>query len=292
MSPSKPLRGIKILDLSRLLPGPFCSHLLSEWGASVTVIEPPNEKEVLHFPSVHQRKKRKILNLKESKDILKFKALVKKSQVILEGFRPGVLDRLGIGFQTLRKINPKIILCSLTGYGQKGGDHAGHDLNFLSLSGMLSALAAGKTPSIPGIPLADLLGGTAAASEILAALTVPPSRRKALHLDVSIDEATRRFLLPISGGVQESLKPVFSGGLARYFLYETQEGAQLAVAPLEEKFWIKFTQKMKIPGEVLSRGEGETLRWLKERFRTKTQEEWMKILNDPDLCVTPVVPFQ
>jgi alpha-methylacyl-CoA racemase len=286
--PFKPLKGVRILDLSRLLPGPFCSHLLFEFGAQVTVIDHPREVEVLSFPAVQKGKKRLKLDLKTSKGLIKFKELAKKSDVILEGFRPGVLDRLGIGFKILRKINPKIILCSLTGYGQNGGNRAGHDLNYLSISGMLSALVPDQKLFIPGIPMADLIGGMAAALKMMAALTVPLKSRKALHLDVSICDSIKDFLIPLDEKAKAAMRPLL-GSLARYHLYETQDKKWLAVAPLEEKFWIKFILKMKIPSQILQEGEATTISWLKEQFKKKDQKTWLEFLDDPDLCVTPVL---
>jgi len=229
------------------------------------------------------------LNLKEAKDVLKFKKLVKVSNVILEGFRPGVLERLGLGFSTLRKINSKIILCSLSGYGKKGGEVAGHDLNYLSLSGMLSALAAGRAPQVPGVPIADLVAGLTAAFQITAALAVPQKKRKAVHLDLSIEESVKKFLVPLSQDVLQKLQPIFSGGFARYHLYRTRDEKWLAVAPLEEKFWQKLCRELEIPPSILGSGETSTVTWLEERFLERSQEEWIQILKDPDLCVTPVL---
>jgi len=284
-----PLQGVKILDLSRLLPGPFCTYLLNQLGAGVTCIYSPALPEVLSFPALRRGKKKLPFNLKNSRDLLKFKGLVKKSDVIVEGFRPGVMDRLGMGFSLLKKINPRIILCSLSGYGHKGGEVAGHDLNYLSLSGVLSVLAAGRDPMIPGIPLADLVAGMSSALKIAAALTVPKSKRKALHLDLSIHNAIRDFLTPLTPDVLKIVQPIFTGGLARYHLYQTRDQQWLAVAPLEEKFWRKFAQVMEIPSSILKEGEGDTVAWLESKFRGKTRKEWLRILSDPELCVTPVI---
>src|SRR5262245_19712434 len=193
----QPLRDVRVLDFSRLLPGPYCSYLLSQMGAHVTVIEHPTEPEVLSFPAVQRGKDRLKIDLKTPFGLKKIKNLVKKSEVVLEGFRPGVMERLGLGFQKLRGLQPKVVFCSLSGYGQKETRKAGHDLNYLSLSGMISTLAAGRTLRIPGVPLADLVGGMKAALSILGALAVPLKSRKAVHLDVSICDATGEFLVPL-----------------------------------------------------------------------------------------------
>src|SRR5262245_59104812 len=266
----KPLKNIRVLDFTRLLPGPFCSYLLAGSGARVTVVEHPTEREVLSFPPVKALKKFLKLDLKSGKGLQKAKALVKRADVLMEGFRRGVLERLGLGFREARKIQPHIVYCSLTGYGQAGGAKAGHDLNYLSVSGLLSALAAGRELRIPGVPLADLVGGFSAAFQIAAALSVP--KRRAVHLDVSICQAAEGFLVPLDGEVQKAIGPVFNGSLARYQLYSTGDGKHLAVAPLEEKFWKSFVEKMKIPSEVLTQGEARVAEWLKARFKEKSRD--------------------
>src|SRR4029434_3087283 len=229
--PFKPLKNIRVLDFTRLLPGPFCSYLLAQSGAQVTVVEHPTEKEVLSFPAVKAFKKYVKLDLKSKAGLAQAKKLAAKADVLMEGFRPGVLQRLGLGFQEARKLQPKIVYCSLSGYGQGDGQRAGHDLNYSSVSGLLSALAAGREPQIPGVPLADLIGGGEAAYQIAAALNPPKKNRSAVHLDISICQAVQRFLVPLSGEVGRAIRPVFNGSLARYQLYATGDGGHLAVAP-------------------------------------------------------------
>ncbi len=286
----KPLRGIKVLDLSRLLPGPFCSYLLQQMGAEVTVIVPPESlEEVLVFSAIQKNKKKIRLNLKNEKDYKKFLQSVKKSDVVLEGFRPGVLKRLEADLHSLKKINQKIILCSLTGYGQKEKEKAGHDLNYLSVSGFLTALVGKEIPLIPGIPLADLCAGIYAAFQIVAALTIPKKSRKSVWIDVSMVEALKLFLTPLKDGMDQKLSSVCSGGLARYHLYETLDHQWVAVAPLEEKFWKQFIDEMKVPPQILQEGEEQIIEWLEKKFKQKKQKEWLSLFHHPDLCVTPVV---
>ena len=154
---------------------------------------------------------------------------------------------------------------------------------------MISALAAGRPPQVPGVPIADLVAGLTAAFQIAAALAVPQKKRKALHLDLSIRGALEKFLVPMTKDVIKKLQPIFSGGLARYRLYRTRDEKWLAVAPLEEKFWQKLCRQMKIPSSILVSGEAATVRWLENRFLECSQEEWLRLLKDPDLCVTPVL---
>lgn len=277
------------MDFSRLLPGPFSAYLLGSLGARVTVVDPPDRPEVLSFPVLRKGKKRIFIDLKSEEGRRKVLQKVKDVDVVIEGFRPGVMARLKMGFKELRKINPRVIFCSLSGYGQKEKDRAGHDLNYLSESGFLKALFPVGLPQVPGIPLADLIGGMTAALRILAYLARPTKQRKAVHLDISITEAVQTFLIPLDAGVREIIRPIFSGGLARYQIYETKEGGPLAVAPLEEKFWRKLAAAMAIPPAVLQTGERETVAWLREEFKKKSCEEWLRRLSDPDLCVTPVL---
>ncbi len=282
-----PLRGVKILDLSRLLPGPFCTYLLAELGAKRTGILPPNDQEVLSFPILHQNKKRIVLDLKTPQGLAKIKKLIKTHDILVEGFRPGVLARLGLSFSVLKKLNPRLILCSLSGYGQKEARRAGHDLNYLAESGLLAALFPFSALQIPGIPFADLIGGMSATFKILAALTIPAQKRKAVWIDLSICDSLKPFLYPFDSKIQKIVSPIFQGAWPRYRLYSTKDSQFLAVACLEEKFWNKFVQKMQIPSALLE-SNSNTVSWLEAQFVQKNQKEWLEFLNDPDLCVSGV----
>jgi len=283
----RPLRGVKILDLSRLLPGPFCTYLLAELGAKRTAVIPPSDQEVLSFPLLHQNKRKITLDLKTPQGLAKIKKLIKAHDVLVEGFRPGVLARLGLSFTVLKKMNPRLILCSLSGYGQKESERAGHDLNYLAESGFLAALFPFSAPQIPGIPFADLVGGMSAALKILAALTIPAQKRKALWIDLSICDSLKPFLYPFDSKIQKTVSPIFQGAWPRYHLYSTKDSKFLAVACLEEKFWNQFAQKMQIPSHLLG-SYSQTLAWLEQEFLQKNQKEWLGFLSDPDLCVSGV----
>lgn len=281
------LRGLKVLDFSRLLPGPFCSYLLMEMGAQVTVIHAPKDQEVLTFPALRKNKKFIPLDLKSIENRKKVIKLIRAADVLLEGFRPAVMKRLSLDFATCRKINNKIIYASLTGYGQKGCDRAGHDLNYLASSGVLKALSPiGTVPQIPGLPLADLVGGLGAALQILAHLSIPKKSRKAQFLDISMTEMVKRLLIPIDDKAHKAILPVLNGHLARYQIYQTADSKALAVAPLEEKFWQKFVTSMQIPSKILQAGETHIIQWLKDAFLSHPHQYWLHKLADPDLCVT------
>lgn len=285
---AKALQGIKILDFSRLLPGPFCSYLLAQMGAEVTVLQAPLDQEVLTFPALRKGKKYLQVDLKTSKGLKLAQKLLKDADVVLEGFRPGVMKRLKLDFKEAKKLHKGIIYASLSGYGQKGGDRAGHDLNYLAESGVLGALASQGRPFIPGIPLADLMGAYGAACQILAHLAVPKKKRKATYLDIAMTEAVAQLLTPLDAQVQKSIQPIFQGKLARYALYECADQQYLAVAPLEEKFWLKFSDQMKVPKELTEKGEEAVKEWLHLEFKKQKLQHWLYKLDDPDLCVSAV----
>jgi crotonobetainyl-CoA:carnitine CoA-transferase CaiB-like acyl-CoA transferase len=210
-----PLTGMKVLDLSRLLPGPYCSLMLGDLGADVLKIEDPKlgdymrwwgarvDKQGVSFLMVNRNKKSMKLNLKTDwgKDI--FLRLVRQHDVVLEGFRPGVMERLGLGYETLKKENPGLIYCAITGYGHTGPyrDRAGHDLNYLSLAGVLGTIGPkGGPPVIPGVQIADIGGGAMlAALGILAAYIARQETGKGQFIDVSMLDGSFAWL-PVPAG--------------------------------------------------------------------------------------------
>ncbi|MBL7686030.1 MAG: CoA transferase [Deltaproteobacteria bacterium] len=282
----KPLQGVRVLDLSKLLPGPFCSHYLAELGAEVVVVVPPFDHEVIHFPELQKGKKKIVLDLKKKSDQDQLKKLIKKVDVLLEGFRPGVMKRLKIDFLTLQKINPHLIFCSLTGYGQKAKDRAGHDLNYLAMTGFLRLLFGKQKSMIPGIPLADLIGGMNAALSIVSQLYIPLKKRKAIHLDIAITDSVQKWMLPMSLEVQEICRPLFEGQVARYQIYETKDHRFLAVAPLEEKFWKKLLKMLEVPEKVIIKGEKSLIQFFKQKISQKNAKELNFLVEDPELCIS------
>ncbi|MBW2489831.1 MAG: CoA transferase, partial [Deltaproteobacteria bacterium] len=193
------LSGILVMDLSRLLPGPFCSMILADHGARVISVEDKRFlSDDLFISEVNRNKEHMSLNLKtqEGKEI--FFRLVKKADILLEGFRPGVVHRLGIDYDTVRSINPKIIYCSITGYGQSGSyrNRAGHDVNFLGYSGILDLMGEpDRPPSIPGVQIGDIAGGGMnAAIGILLALWTRERTGKGQHIDISMTDTMVSFL--------------------------------------------------------------------------------------------------
>ncbi|HEX5036805.1 MAG TPA: CaiB/BaiF CoA-transferase family protein [bacterium] len=286
----KPLKGVTVLDLSRLLPGGYASLLLVELGARVIKVEQPGVgdyyRAVPGSPAllgdqvsvINQGKESLGLDLKSADGRAVFEKLLRKADVVLESFRPGVLAKLGLGYARLKKIRPSIVLCSVTGFGQKGSKAhlAGHDLNFLGLSG-LAARIRGRSgaPRIPDFQIADLAAGYEAALQIAAALAGRGKTRKGVHLDVTMDGAASSMSRLYAGPTP------LSGDLARYGIYETADGGLMTLGALEPKFWSKFCRLVGAP-ESASREELERI------FRSKPSAEWTGLGEREDICLFPV----
>ncbi len=275
-----------------MLPGGYASLLLAELGARVIKVEEPGVgdyyRAVPHAPTllgnqvgiINQGKESLGLNLKAPRGREIFLRLVRKADVVLESFRPGVLTRLGLGFARLKKVRPNIIVCSITGFGQKASraSLAGHDLNFLGLSGLLQRIRDGRgRPVIPDFQIADLAAGYEAAMRIAAALAGRFKAKRAFHIDVSMEAAA----LSLSR-LYSSPTPL-TGELPRYGLYETSDNGWVTLAALEPKFWSKFCLLIGKP-ESISREELEMV------FRSRTQEEWRQLGLKEDLCLFPAEP--
>jgi len=313
----RPLEGIKILDLTRLLPGPYGTMLLGDLGAEVIKIEEPergdyarwNPPQINRVGSRHlllnRNKKSLTLNLKapEGKAVLR-RMVEQGADVLIEQFRPGVMERLGVGYKDLEKVNPRIIYCSLTGYGQDGPyrDLAGHDLNYIGIAGVLGLTGQkGGSPVIPGIQIADLIGGGLyAVIGILSALMARQKTGRGQYVDISMLDGVVS-LLPDSaalyfaeGKAPRAGERRLGGGLPQYQVYQTQDGKYLAVGALEEKFWANLSRLIgrpewaeKIPRELEPRCE-EIQKEMARLFKTKTQKEWLDLLMHEDTCVTAV----
>ncbi|MFH1130238.1 MAG: CaiB/BaiF CoA-transferase family protein [Pseudomonadota bacterium] len=305
-----PLKGIRVLDLSRLLPGPFCTLILSDLGADVVKVEDPNTGDYLRlippggaFYALNRGKRSLALNLKKKEGRDVFLRLLPSFDVLVESFRPGVLDRLGLGYAELSSVHPNLILCSITGYGQDGPlkERAGHDIHYLALSGVL---AAGGHPSgepvLPGVQMADLAGGGLwAAIRILAAL----HNKKGTHLDVSMTEGTMSFLLPWLGDFAFSGEPLrrgqnmLNGAAAFYNVYETQDKQHLAIGAIEPKFWSALCAAMGKTCDLNdlaapSERQQELKKELQEKFGSKPLANWENELTAADTCVEPVLEME
>ncbi len=298
------LDGLRVLDLSRLLPGPFCTTLLADHGASVTVLEGPRfrNESLLGTVQMTRRNKRHIavdLSSDEGKEI--FFKLVAESDVVIEGYRPGVAERLGVGYQSVRTRNPRIIYCSLSGYGQTGplAQKAGHDLNLMAITGILDLMRdKDRFPIMPNFAVAGLAGSLYAAFGILAALAARERTGKGQYIDVSMTDSLISMLaIPLPASF---LNQPFPGRPAVdstewfpcYRVYETSDGKYLSVGPLEPHLWVDLCNKLGCPEyakaqyDISRREEMES--YMEALFGSRTLEEWLEELNDPNDCVAPV----
>lgn len=298
------LSGIKVLDLSRLLPGPFCSMILADHGATVIAMEDKRYKMAGHYiPDINRNKQHITLNLKpeEGKEI--FFKLAKDADVIIESFRPGTVKKLGVDYDAVREINPEIIYCSITGYGQTGTlkDKAGHDVNYMGMSGLLDQIGnAGSFPVIPGIQFADMAGGGMnGAIGILLALNARERTGKGQYIDISMTDSMVSFL-PIVHLLQQFMgafpgrsDSMLSHRYACYNIYETADKKYFSVGAVEPQFWSELCNQLELPEYIpLQYDEArrhEVIETLQKKFITKTRAEWEEALSGLDTCSEPIL---
>ncbi|MBT8495329.1 MAG: CoA transferase [Deltaproteobacteria bacterium] len=310
------LEGIRVLDLSRLLPGPFLTMALADLGADVIKIEAPGAGDYLRvmppmhgemsarFQAINRGKRSVALDLKQPAGRDGFLRMVEKCDVVVESFRPGVLARLGIGYQTLKERNSQIILCSISGYGQTGpySGRAGHDLNYIGTAGVLAMGGPrGQAPLVPGVQIADLAGGALwGLSGVLAALVGRERGSGGTHLDIAMSEGAMALLATEIGNLSaEQEAPTrgtgtLNGGLACYRVYRTKDERHLSVGPLEPKFWMAFNKAIGRDGNMaeVMLGPDEQDRIADELqaiLATKTLAEWQPIFDAADCCVDAVL---
>lgn len=310
-----PLAGIKVLDLSRYLPGPFCTQILADFGAEVIKIEdPPGGDLMRHVPpliaeesagfyTVNRNKKSVTLNLKKEEGKAIFRRLVVNSDIVVDQFRPGVMDKMGLGYEQLRLINKRIIYCAITGYGLNGPlrDAAGHDLNYLSLAGVseLNGTYQGM-PAICGVQIADIAGGSLyAAIAILLALASRQRTGQGQLCDIAMmDGAVSLLALTLGqwsgwGKLPERGNDILSGGYAFYQIYRTKDDKYVSLGALEDKFWAGFCNKLGRPDYIKQQWDINLQRDMIEDIQTvmqgKTRDEWVEFFADSDICFTPIL---
>ncbi len=303
------LEGIRVLELAPLLPGPFCGLCLVELGAEVIKVEPPYGDAMRFTPPAPQafdavnRGKRSVsVDLKNEEDRALFLKLCATSDVILEGWRPGVAKRLGVDAETLRAEHPQLIYCSITGYGQSGTrrDHAGHDLNYNAVTGILGVTGNQRSgPVVPGTPIADLVGGGfQAVTAILAALIQRGKTGEGCVLDVAMSEGVLAMLVlaqaRMAGGAGEPGlgDDLLTGLLPNYRIYETADG-HLAVGALEPVFWQRFLRAVELDhlqsAAIMGPEAAATVDAVAAHLKTRTNSAWMAVLEPVDCCVEPVL---
>ncbi|EIJ41589.1 putative acyl-CoA transferase/carnitine dehydratase [Beggiatoa alba B18LD] len=315
----KPLTGVRILDLTRLLPGPMCTLHLADMGADVIKIEDTGEgdyarwmgvekpKNSGYFLAVNRNKRGITLNLREAQGRDIFLQLAKTADVIIESFRPQVMDKLGIGYADIQAINPRIVYCAITGYGQTGPyrDKAGHDLNYCGYSGVAEQIGlAGEAPAMSNFQIADLAGGTlSAAMGILAALYAVQKTGKGTYIDVSMTDCTlTHAVAALSTYVREGKtsprgEDMLTGRLPNYRIYETADKRYMAMGALEPKFWQAFCRAIEredwlnlawATGQVAQRLQQD----LTQLFASQPQQYWVEKFATVDCGVTPILSFE
>ncbi|HET9337538.1 MAG TPA: CaiB/BaiF CoA-transferase family protein [Casimicrobiaceae bacterium] len=311
-----PLDGIRVLDLTRLLPGPVCTMHLADLGADVIKVEDtgagdyartlgarPGETSAF-FRMVNRNKRSIALDLKRADGRDAFHALARRADVIVESFRPGVVDALGVGYRDVRHLSEPLVYASITGYGQTGprAHLAGHDINYLGYAGVLDQTGTrGGPPALANLQIADLLGGAlSAAVAILAAVVGAQRSGRGRYIDVSMADgalAHNIFALHALEQWGRSLprgEDLLTGGVPCYGVYPTQDGRWLAVGALEAKFWRTLCATLGRPdlvaGQLASGDEGARVRAALETvFGSRTLQEWTRAFEGIDACVTPIL---
>jgi crotonobetainyl-CoA:carnitine CoA-transferase CaiB-like acyl-CoA transferase len=310
-----PLAGISVLDLTRLLPGGYCTLLLCDLGADVVKVEEPGRGDYIRWApplvdgegAAHRalnRGKRSItVNLKapEGADLLR--RLASSADVLVESFRPGVLDRLGVGYEQLMPDNPRLVYCAITGYGQDGPyrGRVGHDLNYVGFAGALSlAGCPSEEPVVPAVQTGDLGGGALmAAVGILAALVDRASTGRGRFIDVSMLDGVLSWLAVslgayfATGVVPSPASEPLTGGLACYRIYRAGDGRYLTVAALEPQFWRDLCETLGCPDLIEDQfgpasRQAEMVERLQAIFQERARDAWLASLGEADVCVGPV----
>ncbi|ALS77619.1 carnitine dehydratase [Planococcus kocurii] len=302
------LNNLKILDFSTLLPGPFATLMLADLGAEVLHVQRPTEEKLTSMENYLNRSKKSIaLNLKDETSIEKLKELVKEYDIVLEQFRPGVMDRLGLGYEQLKKINPRVIYCSLTGFGQTGPyrDRPGHDINYVSIAGLASYSGTERDgPANVGTQIADIAGGSLhAAIGILSAFIYRERTGEGQSLDISMTDcsmslnaiAAAPYL--VDGEKPAPEKMLLNGGTF-YGYFKTKDDRYVSVGSLEPKFRILLceglgrTDLIELSMSQKPNDIADFKQAVKESFLNKTFKEWNEIFGEIEACVEPVLTLE
>ncbi|TFB14612.1 CoA transferase [Filobacillus milosensis] len=300
------LQGVRVIDFSQYLPGPFATLRLADLGAEVIKVEPPQGDpsrfmaQKTLYAANNRGKKSVVIDLKEEKGQEQALNLLKKADVVVESFRPGVMDRLGLGFEDVKKVNEQIVYLSLTGFGQHSfySNQGSHDINYLAMSGMLSQLKDEHgTPILPTNTVADLIGGITASEAILAALFLKERTGQGKYIDLAMTDAVfsmmgNHVMLNQFANLSDGI-PVLNGDYANYRIYETKDSRYMSLGALEYKFWQNFCQAVNrqdwlknFPNQLKNKDVTENV---KQLFMTKTFNEWIELGEMHDCCLFPVL---
>jgi crotonobetainyl-CoA:carnitine CoA-transferase CaiB-like acyl-CoA transferase len=310
----QPLSGLLVLDFTTLLPGPLATLMLAEAGAEVIKVERPGGEDMRAMPPLHdgeaavfallnRGKKSVVLDLKNPSDRSRLRPLLESADVLVEQFRPGVMERLDLGFEAVAKVNPRLVYCSISGYGQDGPyrNRVGHDVNYLGFAGVIGLTGtAGGPPVIPGVQIADIGGGALmAAVGILAALAAREGTGRGQFVDIAMfDGAVAWQVVHVMRYLVDGREPargdtMLTGHHPCYAIYETRDGRHVTVGALEPHFWRTLCERLGFPEYVetqFAEGEkrDEMFRRVRARFRERTMAEWVAELADLDICFGPV----
>lgn len=307
-----PLAGVRVLDLSRLLPGGFCTALLGDMGADVVKIEQPVKGDYMRWGDpkfgaesaaswVIDRNKRSVsLDLKHPDGVTALLDLARGAQVIVESFRPGVVDRLGVGYEAISAVNPAIVYCSISGHGQDGPLRLmpGHDINYVGRAGVLS-ISGPKDglPAVPGVQVADLgTGGLFSAAGILAALYRARETGEGDYIDISMTDGALAWLTVhledyFASGVDPGREGmILNGRFPCYNVYRCADGRHITVGAIESQFWSALCELTGRTDLLPTREDPEAIATWREVFATRPRDEWVALLQD-DACVGPVNDF-
>lgn len=313
---SGPLSDIRVLDFSTLLPGPMATLFLAEAGAEILKIERPGKGEEMrhyvpkwgedsaNFAMLNRHKKSLAVDLKDKAQRDRLIPLIETADVLVEQFRPGVMARLGLGYDAVRAINPGIVYCSITGYGQTGprAMRAGHDLNYIGDAGLL-ALSSGpaQAPTVPPALIADIAGGTyPAVMNILLALRQKDRTGEGAYLDISMADNLFTFMYwamaegQATGHWPGNGDALVTGGSCRYRLYPTRDRRLVAAAPIEQKFWEAFAEAIDLDPALRddTRAPGDTTRAVAARLAEHDADHWRAVFEDADCCCSIVQNLQ
>jgi alpha-methylacyl-CoA racemase len=310
---SQALSGLKVLDLTMNLPGPYMTWLLAVMGAEVVKVENPvggdyarglgGIQDPPFFAAVNRNKKSLALNLKHPEGKRLFLKLADQYDVLVEGFRPGTMERLGLDFEAVSAVNPRLIYVSITGYGHNGPYRlrAGHDVNYLSLAGVIGMTGTRQGDlAIPGVQIADVAGGSLMAlTGLLAAIIQRERTGRGQFVDASMFDGALSLATMVFGAVQagmehaEAGKMLLTGRFPCYGLYRTRDEKYMSLGALEFKFWENFCTAVNREDLVGAQfGGPEVIAEVQQIFATRIRDEWVQRLKDSDACCEPVLSLE
>jgi crotonobetainyl-CoA:carnitine CoA-transferase CaiB-like acyl-CoA transferase len=307
------LTGVRVLDLSRLLPGGYCTQLLADLGAEVIKVETPLVGDYARiappefggdelFKSINRGKKSLAVNFRNPRGREVFLKLVENVDVVFETFRPGLVERWGIDYETVRALNPQVVYCSLTGYGQEGPyrDRAGHDLNYTAVGGLLEFNGAPGGPPIPlGVQVADMGGAMAAAVAILSGLVSRAATGQGSYHDVGMMDVVASWAMPVIGALYFATGKnpgrgtgALSGGLPCYNVYQAADGEYLSLGIIEPPLWTTFCKTVDREAWIGRQWETAAIPEVAALFRTRPREAWLDLFEGLEVCLEPLNTFE